>query len=112
MSLSDIVLLGILGAAFHYLSYRATITRWLWSRYPKPVDALLSCCACTSFWIGGAVGYACKTADYPLLGLSGWILLPACALVAMIAAPPVAFLHTYSLMALAGEAPSDDVGKS
>jgi hypothetical protein len=101
--ISDIILLGVLGAAFHFLAYRAEATRWLWSRYPKSLNRLLSCSACTGFWIGGALGLLARERGYLLLGLTDWLLLPACALVTMVAAPPLAYLQIYTLTALGGE---------
>lgn len=105
ISLADIVFLGALGAAFHYLTYRAEITRWLWSRYPKPVDKLLGCSACSGFWVGAGIGALARWRGYGLLGLSpdDWLLLPACALVAVVATPPLAFMQVYALQALGGD---------
>lgn len=36
----------------YYLFARAEITRWLWSRYPRWLDSLARCAACTGFWLG------------------------------------------------------------
>lgn len=98
--MTEVVLLGIAGAAFHYLAYRATITRFLWSRYPRPLDAVLGCVACSSFWVGGALGWLWLARGGAPLGLGDWTAIPVCALVAMIAAPPVSLLHTWSLTSL------------
>lgn len=107
--MTDVLLLGILGAAFHFLTYRAEATRWLWSRYPGPVDRLMRCVACSGFWVGGALGALCRAQGRPVLGFEDWLLLPACALVTMVAAPPIAWLQIYTLTALGG---GDDAAKT
>jgi hypothetical protein len=106
---TDILLLGILGAAVHFLGYRAEATRWLWSRYPKPIDKLMRCAACSGFWAGGALGALYQFRGQPALGLNpgDWLVLPACALVTMVAAPPVAWLQIYTLTALGGDDASE-----
>lgn len=109
-SVADMVFLGLLGAALHYAAYRAVATHWLWSRYPKPVNALLSCSACSGFWLGGALGALARARSYALLGLSpnDWLLLPACALVCMVTAPIFSYLMVYALTALGGDDAQED----
>lgn len=46
----------------YYLFARAEVTRWAWSRYPRALDNLARCAACSGFWIG--------------LGLSWWLAPP------------------------------------
>lgn len=109
-SLSDMLFLGILGAAFHYVTYRAMITRWLWSRYPRWLDALLSCAACSGFWVGGGLGLLARARGYHLLGFEpqDWLLLPAAAAVTMILAPPFASLQIGALTELGGDDAEED----
>jgi hypothetical protein len=96
------VFLGIVGAAFHYITYRAMVTKWLWSRYPSWLDALMSCAACSGFWIGGGLGLLARARGYGLLGMepSDWLLLPAAAAVTMVLAPITASIQISALTAL------------
>lgn len=102
-SLSDMLFLGILGAAFHYVTYRAMVTKWMWSRYPRWLDALLSCAACSGFWVGIGAGALARTQNYSLLGFEDWLLLPAAGAVTMVLAPVIAWLQVYTLTALGGD---------
>lgn len=38
--------------ALFYLGSRATITSWLWSRYPRWLASFMDCAACSGFWYG------------------------------------------------------------
>lgn len=46
------ILFSILASSFFYLGARATITGWLWSRYPPPLARFADCSACSGFWYG------------------------------------------------------------
>ena len=98
--MTDIILIGIAGAAFHFLSYRAEVTRWLWSRYPAFLNKFLGCCACSGFWVGGALGWFYRSQGREVLGFEGWLLLPACAIVALVASPPVSYIQIYALQSM------------
>lgn len=102
--MNDLLLLGVLGAAAHYLLYRALITRWLWSRYPARLDAFLSCSACTGFWIGAGVGLYWRYRGISSLGLQADdpALILASALACLAVAPIVAWLQIAALERLGG----------
>jgi hypothetical protein len=69
----------------------------------------MRCSACSGFWVGGALGVLFRDEGRTLLGFSDWLVIPACALVTMIAAPPIAWLQIYTLTALGG---GDDAAKT
>lgn len=50
--MQTLVLFSILSASLFYLGSRATITGWLWSRYPPGFARFADCPACTGFWNG------------------------------------------------------------
>ena len=57
------LLYPLLTTATFYLLSQATITSWLWRRYPPAVDNFLSCAACAGTWYGwfwAAVGACCE----------------------------------------------------
>jgi hypothetical protein len=56
LDVRQLVLLGLLSAAVHWLVARAEITRFFWSRAPRVVDKLLRCPSCAGFWIGLGLG--------------------------------------------------------
>lgn len=53
IDLAQLVLLGIVCAATHWLVARSEIARPLWSRAPGLLGRLLSCSGCSGFWLGG-----------------------------------------------------------
>ena len=97
--MTDLLYLGVAGAAAHFLLYRALITRWLWSRYPKAIEPFFACSACTGFWIGAAVGFLWMARGIPALGLAADdpILPAASGVMTMVMAPIVSFLHLWAL---------------
>ncbi len=50
--MSTLILYSLLCAAMFFLGSRATVTRWLWKRYPPRLAHFLDCSACTGFWLG------------------------------------------------------------
>lgn len=100
----DVLLLGLYGAAFHYVTYRAEITRWLWSRYPRWLEGLLGCAACSGFWVGAGVGWLWVATDQPALGLAAGdpLTILAAALVCLVVAPVASFAQVNALIALSG----------
>jgi hypothetical protein len=88
------LLLSILPTAAWYLTSSATITKWLWSRYPAWLDELLHCAACSGFWWGNLVSLGFTWANqhpYP------WYTAPIWGLVVLVTNPMVAALHTRAL---------------
>jgi hypothetical protein len=57
---STFATLAILAATLHWLVARAAITHWFWSwsRLPAFVNELLTCPACSGFWLGLGLGAA------------------------------------------------------
>jgi len=53
IDLPQLVLLGIVCAATHWLVARSEIARPLWSRAPGVLGRLLACAGCSGFWLGG-----------------------------------------------------------
>lgn len=60
MNWSTFLTLGVLAASIHWTVARATITKWFWgaSWLPRFLAELLSCPACSGFWIGLGLGLA------------------------------------------------------
>lgn len=59
IALDQLLVLGLLTAAIHWLIARSTFMRPLWSRARGWFDALLRCPACSGWWLGlgfGATG--------------------------------------------------------
>jgi len=40
----------------YYLFARAEVTKFIWERYPSPIDRLAKCPACSGFWLGMIAG--------------------------------------------------------
>ena len=109
------VLYLILTTGLYYLTSRAEITRWLWSRYPNWVNQWALCSACSGFWYGlGVAGGLGWTLDLPLLGLPGraWFTVAVGGVVGMVGTPIVAYYMISSWTALSdtdeGERPDDN----
>lgn len=60
MNWSAFLTLGVLAASIHWTVARAKITQWFWgaSWLPRILNELLSCPACSGFWIGLGLGLA------------------------------------------------------
>lgn len=92
------LLLLTLPTAAWYLTSSATITKWLWSRYPAWLDELLHCAACSGFWWGTLISLGFSWANqhpYP------WYTAPLWGLVVLVTNPLVATLHTRALTSAA-----------
>jgi hypothetical protein len=64
--MQSLILFALLSTAFFYLGSRATITSFLWSRYPKRFAKFMDCPACSGFWYGAALALAAIALDVPL----------------------------------------------
>ncbi len=84
-----------------YLSTRAAVSQWLWSRYPRWLANLLDCAACSGFWWSALVMVAARVAGVWVLplpwGPSAWVLAPC---VGLIGTPLLAYLHQEAMMRL------------
>ncbi len=90
--MTTLLLLACLTTSVYYLLAWAEISRPLWSRYPKwfPkwVNAMMSCAACSGFWYGLAAGVVAWRLGLTLDDLLGvtleraraWYIVPAVAL--------------------------------
>ncbi len=47
-----LIIYALFSTALFYLGSRATITSWLWSRYPPLIARFLDCSACSGTWYG------------------------------------------------------------
>lgn len=95
---------ALVGAALFYLSARAVVTRWLWSRYPAWLDGLMSCASCSGFWFAIGLHAAVR---WPFLGVTWYWSWPLIALAAVIWTPLVAALHLRAMEYLGVPAPVD-----
>lgn len=102
-------------ASLFYLGSRATITRWLWSRYSPTLAMFMDCSACSGTWYGALVAYV---GGYHLklsyLGLPGddWTTVVGAALVSMSATPIVAGLVQHGFDTLGHITPLDDAAEA
>ena len=108
------LLFACLTTALFYLGSRATITSWLWSRYPRWIAAFMDCAACSGFWYGftleliygrarGLAPFGLNPAHFEtpiVVGLCSIVLTPILAAVLQVA------LHTLGT-ALAPEEPAE-----
>lgn len=69
LNVADLFLVGILGAAIHWLVARSYVFEFLWGRARGFLEKLLACAACSGFWIGVALGLA---GIRPLVGIAWW----------------------------------------
>jgi len=88
----------LLTAALFYLGSRATITSWLWNRYPSRLANFMDCSACTGFWYGllletGLGGWR------PFLGVGDYSVIFV-GLCSIVWTPIVAALMQHSLFIL------------
>jgi hypothetical protein len=103
------ILIATITAGIYYLAARAGITRFLWSRYPRPVAAFLNCAACSGFWYGLGLGYGASRMGLSLevLGQAStgpaWAYLAACAAVGLVWTPIIAFAHAYAYSQLSDD---------
>lgn len=77
-----LVVYPLVTTALYYLGAWALITRWLWSRYPPVLGALMTCAACSGFWYGLAAGWALRDAlPFPGGPRLGVVLAGLCSMV-------------------------------
>lgn len=90
-----ILWLPLLTTALYHLLARATVTEWLWSKYPPALDRFLSCAACSGFWYGFFLALLLiPGADRHILHLDG----PICVgLASMVWTPIMAGLQEWGL---------------
>jgi hypothetical protein len=96
----------------HYLLARATITSWLWSRYPDWLDRWAMCPACSGTWIGVACAtYFGWVKHWPLAGVAGNTVLAVVLAGAwtMFTTPLLAYVHLHALARTSGEGHELDV---
>lgn len=103
-SFAIIIILAYVG---HYLIGRATLTKWLWSRYPKWLDEWATCPACSGTWMGAlaAVWLRRDVFDFPGSDPTTWLIM---ALVCCFTTPLLAYVHLYALSATTGSAGDQD----
>jgi hypothetical protein len=99
------LLIGVIGAAFHYLTYHAVITSWLWKRYPAKLDALLSCAACSGTWVGLGMAAYFSDRGVSVFGVppDDPVFYAVAAAVGMIATPLVSTIHLAALRGIHGD---------
>ena len=56
INVGNLVLLGVVSASIHWLLARSYIFEWFWGRLRGFVEKLVTCAACSGFWIGIALG--------------------------------------------------------
>lgn len=107
------LLLTTFTAGLYYLAARAGITRWLWSRYPRPVAVFINCAACSGFWYAVGLGLLAKNVlhvEFSVLGFAAsgslWPFLAVCGAVGLVWTPIAAFAHAYAYSRLSD---SEDV---
>lgn len=102
-----LLLYPLLTTAMYYLLSQATITQFLWSRYPQWLDSYTSCAACSGTLYGAVVALAIGwTQELPFLGLSGrfWMTPFVVAGASMVWTPLLADLHIAALLRLGSRA--------
>lgn len=102
------VLYSLISAALFYLAGRASITRFLWSRYPKWLEAWALCASCSGAWFGAACGAFGYWKELEFLGLAGRdpVTIVVVTLVMIITTPPLAYIQLVCLESLTP--PPDD----
>jgi hypothetical protein len=87
--MQTLLLYTLVATAAYYLSNFATVTRFLWSRYPAPLAHFLGCASCSGFWWGILCGLAGRALHLPLLGLdpAAWSTPVAAGLCALVTTP-------------------------
>ena len=105
--MTTVLLYALLTTAIYYLGARAELTRAIWSRYPKWLDRILSCAACSGTWYGVVVSFIFRQ-DY--LGLPGYQLRTALVvgLASCVLTPIGSFLMVESLIRLGNPASDED----
>ena len=60
-----ILIYALLTSSAFYLGSRATITRPIWSRYPKWLASFMDCASCSGAWFGFGVGLLAPMTELP-----------------------------------------------
>lgn len=84
VDLHQLVFLGLLTSSIHWIGARSEIARPLWSRYPRWLQKLSRCAACSGWWLGllaSMVGVHAVAAHYRVVeivagGLAGVFVTP------------------------------------
>lgn len=97
--MSGLLLYPLLTAACYYLLAQATLTSFIWSRYPTRLDSFMSCPACTGFWYGLGCGLLGWWQDIAFLGLptNHWLTVLLIGLSSIVWTPLVSNLHTRAM---------------
>ena len=69
-SMQVAVLYALVTPTLYYLGSQALITQWLWGKYPRRLDAFMSCAACSGMWYGVAISMIGWWLRLPFLGLA------------------------------------------
>jgi hypothetical protein len=87
--MSSLLLLVLLSTAFYYLGSRATITSFVWDRYPPAFGRFMDCAACSGFWYGILVSTAFVVAgrDLPLELTPDVLSILVCGWISMVLTP-------------------------
>ena len=105
----------ILTTCMYYLGSRALLTEAIWSRYPKWLDALTLCAACSGFWYGMIVAFGLGWyLDVPFLMLPGrlWCTPIVVGLFSIVTTPILAERHIRALSETSPPMDKDDAPKS
>ncbi len=99
MIATTIIIYPLICCALFYLGAQATITGFLWGRYPPRLDAFMSCPACTGFWYGAACAGLGWWQDWPFLGLDGqhWLTPIIVGVCSIIWTPILSAKHTQAM---------------
>lgn len=115
LDLQQLLLLGLLSAAAHWIIARSKVMRWFWSRLRGWRADLLACPACSGFWLGlglAAAGlkpvalviegapHAARVAEIITAGVLAVFLTPVCQAV---------MIWGLAVSAIAPEAPAEPV---
>jgi len=84
LDVADLVLVGILSAAIHWLVARSYLFEFLWGRARGITEKLLNCAACSGFWIGVGLGFAGLR---PLVAVDRWAQIVGAGLLALYLTP-------------------------
>lgn len=91
--MDTILIYALITSAAFYLGSRATITTWLWSRYPPRLASFMDCAACSGFWYGLLLGNVAHLLHFGAVGLlrdSEWYSPFVVALCSMVWTPIIA----------------------
>ncbi len=95
----SLLLLWLLSTSCYYLGSRATVTHFLWSRYPTAFGRFMDCPACSGFWYGAAIAVAFVLCDrsLPFELTSDPLSIIVCGLASIVLTPIGAAILTRAL---------------